>query len=147
MRLSIPEILKLVSDAKPADRVALLQKHDSGTLRDILALNFNTKLEFDLPEGDPPYKTNTDIPIGLSDSNLYNEARRLYICIKDHPKRAPGIKKIQVENIWIQILEGCHHTEAELMCQVKARKLGKVYKGLTAKLILEAFPGIIPAEE
>lgn len=147
MRLSIPEILKLVSDAKPADRVALLQKHDSGTLRDILALNFNTSIVFDLPDGDPPYKTNRDIPVGLSDSNLYNEARRLYICIKDHPKRAAGIKRLQVENVWIQILEGCHHTEAELLCQVKARKLSKVYKGITKKLVLEAFPGIFPAEE
>lgn len=147
MRLSIPEILQLVSDAKPADRVALLQKHNSGTLRDLLALNFNTNLEFDLPAGDPPYQTNRDIPVGLSDSNLYNEARRLYICIKNHPKRAAGIKPLQVENVWIQILEGCHWTEAELLCQVKARKLSKVYKGITKKLVLEAFPGIVPVEE
>jgi hypothetical protein len=144
MRLSIPEILELVVKAKPADRVAVLQKNNSGTLRDILALNFNTDLHFDLPEGEAPYTTNRDIPVGLSDSNLYNEARRLYICIKDHPKRAPGIKRLQVENIWIQILEGVHWTEAELLCQVKERQLAKVYKGLTAKLVNEAFPGTIP---
>jgi hypothetical protein len=144
MRLSIPEILQLVVKAPAAERVAVLQKHNSGVLRDILTLNFNTDLVWDLPEGEPPYTTNKSIPVGLSDSNLYNESRRLYICIKDHPKRAAGIKRTQVENIWIQILEGVHWTEAELLCQVKERQLAKVYKGLTAKLVNEAFPGTIP---
>ena len=142
MRLSIPEILGLVSEAPAAERVAVLQKHDTPVLRQVLQINFDKNVVLDLPAGDAPYKPDPN-PIGLSESNLYNEARRLYICIKDHPRRPPTIKKMQVENIWIQILEGIHSSEAQLLCQIKDRKLSTVYKGITEKLVREAFPDLL----
>ena len=144
MQLTIPEILKQVTLAPTKEeKVAVIKKYDNPVLMAMLQLNFNKNLHFDLPEGSPPFKRNT-LPIGLTDSNLYNEFRRLYLVIKDHPKRPPHMKRLQVENIFIQILESCHETEADLLIQVKDRQLSKVYKGLTEAIVREAYPTILP---
>ena len=145
MRLSIPEILKLVADAdKKADKIAVLQKHDNAVLRTVLRLNFDPAVKLDLPAGPAPFKTDRTLPDHtLSDSNLYNEARRLYIFEPGHPKYNPNVKKVQKENIWIQILEGCHYTEADMLNIMKDKELSKHYKGLTEALIRDAFPGLL----
>ena len=145
MRISVPEILQQVADAKPVDRAGVLKKYaDNQMLKDVLELNFHPTVEFDLPPGNPPYKVNPQ-PIGLTDSNLYAEWRRIYLLIKGHPKRPAGIKRLQVENVYIQMLEGVHSDEAELMVALKDKQLAKKYKGLTEKVVREAFPTLLPA--
>jgi len=144
MQLTVPEILaQVVLQPTKAEKVATLQKLSNPTLQGMLQLNFNKDIHFDLPDGAPPYKKNT-LPIGLTDSNLYNEFRRLYLVIKDHPKRPAGLTKLKIETIFIQILEGCHESEAEFLLQVKDRQLSKVYKGLTEAVVKEAFPHLFP---
>lgn len=143
MRLLVPEILQKVSEAKPAERAAVLKQYsDNGLLRDVLLLNFGPA-EFDLPAGEPPFKVNPQ-PVGLTDTNLYAEWRRHYLLIKGHPRRPAGIKKIQVENVFVQMLEGIHATEAELLIALKDKQLAKKYKGLTEKVVREAFPELLP---
>jgi hypothetical protein len=148
MKLSVVEILEQVTLAPTkAAKVAKLQELDNPVLRGVLSINFDTNIELDLPPGDPPYRIkDPDMPYApdLNDSNLYAEFRRMYLVVKNHPNRAPGMKRLQVENIWVQILEGVHHTEAKLLCQMKARELSKAYKGLTAAVVAEAFPGLLP---
>lgn len=144
MKLSIPEILdQVVAANSRTDKVAVLQKYNNTTLQLVLRMNFDPLVEIDLPSGPAPYKADRDIPVELTQSNLYNEARRLYLFEKGHPKRPAGLKKLQLENIWIQILEGCHHTEAEMLNLVKDKKLSSGYKGLTEALVREAFPGLL----
>jgi len=145
MRLSIPEILDQVALAPNKEKkIEVLKKYDNTVLRSVLKINFDETLELDLPPGHPPYKTNENIPVGLSESNLYNESRRFYLVVKGNSRRPPTLKKGQVENIWIQILEGVHATEAKLLCNMKDRALSKVYKGLTKALVKEAFPDLLP---
>ena len=144
MKLSIPEILdQVVAAPDKTEKIAVLKKYNNTTLQQILRLNFDPNVVMDLPPGAAPYKAERDIPVELTQSNLYNEARRLYLFEKGHPKRPPGLKKLQQENIWIQILEGCHHTDADMMNLVKDKKLGSAYKGLTEALVREAFPGLL----
>lgn len=145
MKLSIPEILDLVVAAPTkTEKVAVLQKYSNTTLRDILRINFESTVQFDLPVGPAPYKTDRTLADHtLSESNLYNEARRLYIFEPGHPKYNPNVKKTQKENIWIQILEGIHHTEADMLNLIKDKKLSSAYKGLTEALVREAFPGLL----
>lgn len=144
MKLSIPEILNLVVAANKADKVAVLQKYDNAVLRTILRLNFDPAVKLDLPKGPAPFKTDRTLADHtLSESNLYNEARRLYIFDSTDPKFNPNVKKMQKENIWIQILEGCHWTEADMLNIVKDKELSKHYKGLTEALVREAFPGLL----
>lgn len=147
MRLYIPEILQKVADTKAeADRVAILQANqDNGLLKEVLLLNFGPA-EFDLPKGDAPYKKNPQ-PVGLTDSNLYAESRRMYLLIKGHPRRPPNLKRLQVENIFIQILEGIHVDEAEMMISLKDKALAKKYKGLTEAVVRKAFPELLPEKQ
>lgn len=145
MRLYIPEILAQVALAPTKEeKVNVLKKYDNTTLRSVLKLNFDKDTMLDLPPGHPTYKIDKDMPLGLGDSNLYNESRRFYLLVKGNGRRPAALKPIQIENIWIQILEGVHWTEAELLCQMKDRQLSKVYKGLTEAIVREAFPDLIP---
>jgi hypothetical protein len=144
MKLSVVEIIEQVVAANTkADKIATLQKYNNPTLQTVLRLNFDPNAELDLPEGAAPYKAKKDIPVELSESNLYNEARRLYIFEKGHEKYNPAITKLRREALWIQILEGIHWTEADMLNIMKDKKLGSVYKGLTEALVREAFPGLL----
>ena len=145
MKLSIPEILtQVVAAPGRTEKIAVLKQHNNPVLQTILRLNFDPAVQLDLPAGAPPFKTDrTLVDNTLSESNLYNEARRLYIFEPGHPKYNANVKKTQKEGIWIQILEGCHWSEADLLNQVKDKELSKHYKGLTAALVSEAFPDLL----
>ena len=41
--------------------------------------------------------------------------------------------------MFIQILEGLHKSEAEVLLNMKDKKLNKVYKGLSESVVKEAF--------
>ena len=41
------------------------------------------------------------------------------------------LSKTRKETLFIQVLEGFHKDEAELLCNVKDKKLHNIYKGLT----------------
>jgi hypothetical protein len=148
MRLLVSEILEKVSAAKPADRARVLKENSDRNqlLQDVLRLNFDPAVKFDLPAGAPPYKINPQ-PAGLTDSNLYAECRRMYLLIKDHPRRPKNLKQLQVENVFIQILEGIHSSEAEMMIALKDKALAKKYKGVTESVVREAFPGLLPQKQ
>ena len=47
----------------------------------------------------------------------------------------------QKEVMFIQMLEGLHETEAEVLCLVKDKKLGKKFR-ITKNVVAEAFPSI-----
>lgn len=143
MKYTIHEILDFVTKEKTQDKkVEVLRKNESKVLRDLLLMNFDPKVKWDLPEGEPPFKKDTSIPLGMGESNIYIEARRLYIFMPE--KVLPKMKK---EMLFIQMLEGLHYTEAEMLCAVKDHSLQKRYKGLTDKVVREAFPGLLPEVE
>jgi hypothetical protein len=148
MRLLVSEILEKVAAAKPADRIQVLKQNSDRNqlLQDVLRLNFDPAIEFDLPPGQPPYKVNPQ-PAGLTDSNLYAESRRMYLLVKGHPRRPANLKRLQVENVFIQILEGIHSSEAEMMIALKDKALSKKYKGLTEAVVRGAFPGLLPEKQ
>jgi hypothetical protein len=145
MHLLLPELFEKVSQAKnEEERIQILRSHkNDGILKYVLALNFDPQYEFDLPRGEPPYKRSPH-PVNMAETNFYAESRRLYILIKNHPRRPKNIKRMQVENIFIQMLEGINGIEADMLIALKDKQLQKKYKGLTEGLIRKAFPGIIP---
>jgi hypothetical protein len=69
---------------------------------------------------------------------LYSETRRLYIFIEGGNPNIPRVKR---EALFIAMLESLAPADAKLICAAKDKKLP--YKGLTVKLINEAFPGLI----
>ena len=67
---------------------------------------------------------------------LYQEIRKMYIFTKN--RRSAQIAQFKRENVFIELLESIHPQDAALMCSVKDKKLP--YKGITQKLVQEAFP-------
>ena len=95
----------------------------------------NPKIQWDLPKGNPPYLPN-EAPVGTEHTFLESEAKRLWHFVQGADQNLSKVKK---ETLYIQILEGLHETEAELLVAVKEKKLNNMYKGLTANLVKEAF--------
>ena len=51
------------------------------------------------------------------------------------------MKSIRRETMFINILEGLHPLEAEIVCLCKDKRLGEVYK-VTKDIVAEAYPSI-----
>lgn len=107
----------------------------SAALKLLFSFAFRPEGKFILPETDPPYREDA-APLGMSPTNLSNEIKRLYVfCRKD-------LKPIRREQLFIQLLESVHPTEAKLLLAVKDQNIPKLYKNITHKLVYEA--GFIP---
>jgi len=138
-RLLISEILRKVSNAKTKDeKIALLQKHNSTALRQLLIINFDESIVSMLPEGDVPYTPN-DAPVGTDHSRLEQEYRGLYRFFKGGADRLPALKR---ESMFVQLLEGLAAEEAELLVLCKDGRLTDKYKRITKAVVSEAFPSI-----
>ena len=138
-RLLLSEILRKVSNAKTkAEKIALLKKHNSTALRQILIINFDDSVVSMLPEGDVPYTPN-DAPPGTDHTRLEHEFKGLYRFFKGGADKLPGMKR---ESMFVQLLEGLSAEEAELIVLVKDGKMNTKYKRITKAVISEAFPSI-----
>ena len=88
-----------------------------------------------MPEGDVPYTPN-ESPEGTEHNMLVHEARTLFHYIKGGN---PQLTTNRRENMFIQMLEGLHQSEAELVVAAKDKALHRKYKGLSANVVKEAF--------
>jgi hypothetical protein len=136
MKLGMAEILEMVSKQTTKEgKIEMLRKHESVPLKMVLRAALDPTIKWALPEGEPPYK-----PCEYLDQEnmLYSETRRLYIFIEGGNPNIPRVKR---EALFIAMLESLAPADAKLICAAKDKKLP--YKGLTVKLINEAFPGLI----
>ena len=130
------EVLDKVAKAKTKkQKVELLRQHNTDALRMVLKSSFDPRIEWDLPEGDVPYTPN-DAPEGTEHNMLVHEARTLYHYIKGGN---PQLTQNRRENMFIQLLEGLHQDEAEIVVAAKDKGLHRKYKGLSANVVREAF--------
>ena len=134
--LLFSEVLDKVHKAKTkAEKVAILIINDNSSLRMILKASFDPKIEWVIPQGEVPYKKN-DAPIGTEHTVLQSEARKLWHFVKGADN---DTSQAQKENMFIQMCEGLHESEAQLLCDAKDKKLHQVYKGLSKDVVREAF--------
>ena len=136
MDLLISEILDKVSKAKTKqNKVALLKEYDSPSLRMVIKSSFDPKIKWSLPEGEVPFKRN-EAPAGTEHSTLAYESRRLYHYIEGGN---PSLSQTKRETMFVQMLEGLHDTEADVLVAAKDKSLHQAYKGLSANVVKEAF--------
>lgn len=138
MKLLINEVLQKVSNAKTKpQKIKLLKDHNTNALRAILIANFDESIVSLLPPGEVPYVPN-DAPEGTEHTVLEKEYRKLYLFFKGG---SSTLKQSKREELFIQMLEGLTAGEAEVLCLIKDKKLGKRWK-ITKACVEEAFPGI-----
>ena len=137
--LLLSEVLRKVSNAKTKDeKIKILRDNNSPALRALLIWNFDDSIESAIPDGDVPYTPN-DAPAGTDHSRLSHEYRGFYRFCKGGDNKLSDMKR---ESMFIQLLEGLHKDEAELVCLVKDGNLNKGYKRITKAVVSGAFPQI-----
>jgi hypothetical protein len=138
MKLLIAEVLEKVKNTKTFEgKVKVLRQEDSPSLRQVLYANFSEKVKFLIPETPAPFKPSV-CPLGIADTNLFREARRLYLFVQGgHPK----LDQPRREQLWIQLLEGLAKEEAAVLESLKNKKLGSDYD-FDINAVLAAFPDI-----
>jgi hypothetical protein len=134
--LLFSEILTKVNNGNnKTKKLNVLKQYDCEPLRMVLKSSFDPNIVWLLPEGDVPYKKN-EAPVGTEHTSLRLEAKRLFNFIKGGNDKLPQFKR---EDMFIQMLEGLHESEAELLINAKDKRLHQVYKGLSDAVVKEAF--------
>ncbi len=130
------EVLDKVHKAKTKDKkVAILREHKTDALKMLLKAAFDPKIEWVFPDGEVPYTPN-DTPEGTDHTVLAQEAKKLWHFIKGADNVT---RQSQKENMFFQMLEGLHESEAKLLVNAKDKKLHQIYKGLSSNVVREAF--------
>ena len=133
------EILEVVHKQRSkAKKVQVLQHYRDDALTALLIWNFDPSVTSALPEGDVPYKPN-DVPEGTDHTSLRREWKNLYHFIKGGNDGLNGLRR---ESMFVQMLEGLHPREADLVCLVKDKRLSDKYK-VTHEMGKEAYPDIV----
>ena len=161
------EVLDLVSKQRSkAKKIEVLKKYRDNGLVAVLIWNFDETIISLLPEGEVPYsgfedqaKSNGGLTtkiteevrrmhetgsfsMGSSDKNGHTTIRREFKNFYHFLKGGnPGLNAIRRETMFINILEGLHPLEAEVICLVKDKKLTDKYK-ITKEIVSEAYPDI-----
>jgi len=132
------EILEVVSKARSKDKKAeLVKEHRTGALTALLIWNFDETVLSVIPEGNVPYEPN-DVPVGTDHTTLRREWKQLYNFVKGGNDSLSHVRR---ESMFIQILEGLHPSEAEILCLVKDKILATKYK-LSRDVVEKAYPDI-----
>lgn len=122
---------------KQADRVKILQEHESYELKSILQAAYRSDIIFDLPEGAPPY-TPSPNPAGVMISPLKKQIDILPLLLVSNN----NWNKMKKEMAFIRLLENIHASDAEIIVAMKDKKLHKLYSTLTSSLVKKAFPNL-----
>ena len=134
----VSEILDLVSKQRGvAKKVSVLKQYANPALKAILIWNFDETAVSAIPEGEVPYEKN-DVPAGTDHTSLRKEWKNLYHFLKGGNDTLSTIRR---ETMFIQMLEGLHPEEAEVLCLVKDKALSRKYK-ITKGVVEEAYPDI-----
>ena len=139
MRLMISEVLQKAHNAKTkAQKIKILQDNNTPGLRSVFIMNFDESLEARVPLGeDVPYRKN-EAPKGTEHTLLEKESKKLYRFFKGGDDT---LKPMKIESMFIQLLEGLHETEAEVVVKAINKSLHKRYR-ITKATVQEAFPSI-----
>ena len=130
------EILtKLGKIKSKKDKVYYLKEHNSDALRQIIKSSFDPKIKWQLPAGEVPYILN-EAPEGTEHNVLSYESRKLYHFIEGGN---PSLSQNKREAMFVQMLEGLHPDEADILVAAKDKQLHQKYKGLSANVVKEAF--------
>jgi hypothetical protein len=132
-------IFKEVEKAsKKQDKIRILHENSNSTLKAILGFTYDPNVEWLLPEGTPPYKPLEEhFDAGIT---LGTASRQFYLFVNGNTETQRNLKQVRREQLFIQLLESLDPAEVPILLGMKERKLP--YKGVTRKLVAEAFPNL-----
>ena len=124
---------------KKEDKVSALKHNNSFELRTVLQGIYDPRVIWALPEGIPPFTTNT-----LPDQQgvFLQEIKKLIYFVEGSNHNLLPHKR---ESMFVELLEKIDPMDAQLLLSMKEKKM--VYKSITKNVVREAFPGLLPEEE
>ncbi len=150
-----------------AKKIEVLKKYEHDSLKALFIWNFDPSVISVLPPGEVPYSSMKDEQIttgtlstkiaqavgtmeynqsdsmGLGDlkkgrTTIRKEWTKFYNFIKGGNDQ---LKSLRRETMFINILEGLHPLDAEILCLVKDKELESKYK-ITKEIVQEAYPDV-----
>lgn len=138
MMISVAEVFDEVSAAKTRkERLAILAKNDCRAVRACLKAQFDPDIQF-VDLGKRLDYEPDQAPFGHNHSTIHMEFKKFYIFMEG-PSRLTVERKRQ---LLCQICEALHPDEAKVYVDCVRKKLKR--RGLTEKLVREAYPGLLP---
>ena len=161
------EVLHLVSKQRSkAKKVEVLKRYEDPSLKALFIWNFDETIISVLPEGEVPYTGYDDqttysgtlttkiseevrkmhetgsFSMGATDKEGHTTIRREYVNFYHFLKGGnDSLNNIRRETMFINILEGLHPLEAEIVTLVKDKKLETKYK-IPKEVVSEAYSDI-----
>jgi len=161
------EVFHLTSKQRSkAKKVEVLKRYEDPSLKALLIWNFDETIISVLPDGEVPYTGYDDqttysgtlttkiseevrkmhetgsFSMGATDKEGHTTIRREYKNFYHFLKGGnDSLNNIRRETMFINILEGLHPLEAEIITLVKDKKLETKYK-ITKDIVSEAYPDI-----
>ena len=160
------EVLNAASKMRSnAKKVEVLQRYGDPSLKAVLIWNFDETIVTLLPPGDVPYGSNKEdaattgslsdkisdavdkmgelrtSSLGSQDqgqTSIRREYQKFYNFLKGGN---PGMNGLRRESMFIDMLQGLHPLEAEILCLIKDSRLSDKYK-ITKENVSEAYPDI-----
>ena len=132
----LSEVLQKLGKIKSKkDKVLYLKDNNTDALRQIIKSSFDPKIKWALPYGEVPYVQN-EAPEGTEHNVLAYEIRKIYHFIESGNSKISQTKR---EMMFVQMLEGLHPDEADVLVAAKDKILHQKYKGLSINVVKEAF--------
>jgi hypothetical protein len=150
MGLYVYEVLEKAAKANTKEeKIKILKDNNSLALRSILQGGMDSTVEFALPEGAPPLDLAEAGSWGYTASAIQRASKNFKYFVKNGP--GDKMTSIRREKMFLDTLETLHPKEAELVVLMKDKKFihktGTAhFKGITRKLVLEAFPNLLRDE-
>ncbi len=136
MALLVHEVLEKARKQKTkAEKIKVLKENETWALKDILRGTFDDSVQWNLPNGEPPYTPNKE---ESAPANLLREHKKFGYFVKGGPgDKLPSVKR---ERIFFEIIEGIHPEDARLVVNMICKKSPQ---GITKAIVKDAFPGLI----
>ena len=160
------EVLNLASKQRSnIKKVEILKKYEHPSLKALFIWNFDETITSVLPQGEVPYAATSEQnsfsgtlsekitdavdkmselgtnSLGSQDqgrSSIRKEFQKFYNFVKGGNDTLSSLRR---ESMFINILQGLHPLEAEILILVKDKKLDTKYK-ITKEIVAEAYPDI-----
>jgi hypothetical protein len=150
------EVFSLASKQRTnAKKIEVLKKYEHPSLKALFIWNFDESIISVLPPGDVPLKQNMEKSIKTMEeensnaigffendnstrSTIRKEFKYFYNFIQGGNDSLSGVRR---EMMFINLIEGLHPLEAEIICLVKDKRLQEKYK-ITKENASQAYPDI-----
>jgi hypothetical protein len=131
------EVFEMFEKAKTrAEKIQILKQNESWALKDIIKGSMDPKIDWLLPKGEVPYTPSEE---HNHPSSLLKKHKDFKYIVRS--KIAADMPAFKREKIFLGLIESIHPKDAELVCKMINKE--KPVKGITEKIVEEAFPGLL----